>query len=202
MARIENKIISSPEQFIVFFSHELKTPLTGLSAFSQLLLRYLADKHDSKGLEYATRIAQQTGKLTELVEEILDLSRLNADTIVLNEESCDIGEVLKGVFTEEKVQISPNHSFVVSVDTSRFERFLSSISTYVHSVKSVGSTVTLYVKNFPLLTIPESLEEIYKLDGKDKKIIGLELFLTQKIFKLQNIIFYLDKEYIGIQFKK
>lgn len=185
MARKEKEIITSPAQFISFFSHELKTPLTGLSAFTQLLLRYLVDKQDAKGVEYATRIATQTEKLAQLVEEMLDISRLNTGTLLLNEETFDFVELLREIFTEEKVELKTKKSLVTMIDKPRLERFLAAVSPYIARVEIVDSTINLYLQNFPLSKIPLSLEEVYDLDGIDKKMLGLELFLAQKILNLQ-----------------
>lgn len=198
MARKEKEIIASSQKFVSFFSHELKTPLTGISAFTQLLLRYLLDKQDLKGVEYATRIATQTEKLAQLVEEMLDISRLNAGTFMLNEETCDIGDLLCDIFTAEKVQSLSDKPFIQKVDKSRLERFFAGVSPYVSHVEIVDSTINLYLQNFPLSKIPFSLEEVYDLDGIDKKMLGIELFLTQKILKLQKYSFILSQNTLSL----
>lgn len=185
MARKDTEIIASSQKFVSFFSHELKTPLTGLSAFTQLLLRYLLDKQDRKGVEYATRIAVQTEKLTQLVEQMLDISRLNSGTLLLNSETCDMGELLRGIFTREKVELKSKKTLQATIDKPRIKRFFSSLSPYVSRVVLVDSTINLYLINFPLQKVPSSLEQVYDLDGIDKKMLGIELFLAREILCLQ-----------------
>ena len=69
------------DEFLTVASHELKTPLTSLRGLAQLTLRrYARDGHlaPERVAQALTLIDSQAGKLARLVEQLLDLSRLEA----------------------------------------------------------------------------------------------------------------------------
>lgn len=79
-------------------SHELRTPLTTVSAQAQLMLRrlHLRGSVEPDTLEPAFgMIAQQSGKLTRLIEQCLDVSRLQAGRLTLTRERTEVGELLQ-----------------------------------------------------------------------------------------------------------
>jgi len=72
--------IRRQKQFITDASHELKTPLTSISASADVLsLEYGED-------EWVDNIQKQTGRMTKLVSELVTLSRLDEDTPLPNKE--------------------------------------------------------------------------------------------------------------------
>jgi K+-sensing histidine kinase KdpD len=80
-------------EFLSIAAHELKTPVTSLRGFAQLLLRQL-NKKDTLEVEQLqrslTHIDEQTAKLTRLVNALLDLSRLQAGRLTLEPKMIDL----------------------------------------------------------------------------------------------------------------
>jgi len=91
-------------QFLSSMSHELRTPLNAILGFSDLL----AGKHygplNEKQTDYVSRIGASGKHLLELINDILDLSKIEADAIELNPESFSARELLDSVLSIMKVQ--------------------------------------------------------------------------------------------------
>jgi two-component system sensor histidine kinase/response regulator len=65
------------ESFTYSVSHDLKEPLRTLEAFSQFLLEDYAGRLDEQGKDYLTRMGKAAGRLKQMIEELLVLSRLS-----------------------------------------------------------------------------------------------------------------------------
>jgi signal transduction histidine kinase len=82
------------DEFVSTVSHELRTPLTSIRAFSEIL-------HDHPGLPEPERarflgiITKETERLTRLINQILDLSRLESGRVEWRESLVDLREVIR-----------------------------------------------------------------------------------------------------------
>lgn len=93
------------DEFISIAAHELKTPLTSIHGFSQLLQnKDIADNFEKRN-KYLKIMDQETRRLAKLVSEILDLSRVDLGTLKLTSEEVDINKFMEDVQKEMNVQI-------------------------------------------------------------------------------------------------
>jgi len=74
------------DEFISMASHELKTPVTSLKGFLNLLQRSLTVQGDEKALHYLTRMNTQVNRLTNLINDLLDLSKMHTGKLAYREE--------------------------------------------------------------------------------------------------------------------
>jgi signal transduction histidine kinase len=73
-------------QFLANMSHELRTPLNAILGFSEVLENGIAGPLQSRQVEYIGLIRQSGDHLLHLINEILDLARIDAGKLDLNEE--------------------------------------------------------------------------------------------------------------------
>lgn len=112
--------IRARDEFLSIASHELKTPLTPLRLQTQTLMRSieagnmakLGPERIKKMLESADR---QVGRLTTLVEELLDISRLNIGKLKLNFEEFEFTSVVQDVLERFSGQLAETNC-AVSLD--------------------------------------------------------------------------------------
>ena len=86
------------ETFSYTVSHDLRGPLTRMSGFSRALLEDYGDKLDSQGQVYLNRIEHAARRMTDLVEDLLSLSRVTR--IEMNRELVDLSEIVRGISVE------------------------------------------------------------------------------------------------------
>jgi signal transduction histidine kinase len=92
-------------QFISIAAHELKTPLTSIHGFSQLLLNKKVAENIKMRNNYLKIMDHETRRLANLVDDILDLSRIDMGTMKFNMEMIDINELLDSIRKEADVLI-------------------------------------------------------------------------------------------------
>jgi signal transduction histidine kinase len=88
------------DEFLSVAAHELKTPLTSLRGFAQVLLAQLdkAESPDRERLHMAlTAIDRQSVKLSRLVSQLLDVSRMEAGQLALDRRAVDVMALLRGL---------------------------------------------------------------------------------------------------------
>ena len=90
------------DEFISMTSHELKTPVTSLKGFTNVLQRRLAKQGDEQGLHYLNRIDAQLNKLTKLISDLLEISRMQTGKLALQIEAFDLDTLIHE--TVENVQ--------------------------------------------------------------------------------------------------
>jgi len=100
------------DEFISMASHELKTPVTSLKGFTHILQRRLTKQGDEQGLHYLARMDAQLNRLTSLISDLLDLSRIQLGKLVLRVEPFDLDALINE--TVENIQaVTSTHRLLV-----------------------------------------------------------------------------------------
>lgn len=100
------------DEFISMASHELKTPVTSLKGFTQVLQRRLLKQGDEQALHYLNRMDAQLSRLTKLVGDLLDVSRMQAGKLTFDIEQFELDALVQE--TVENVQATTStHEIVV-----------------------------------------------------------------------------------------
>lgn len=104
------------DEFISMASHELKTPVTSLKGFTNLLQRRLAKQGDTQALHYLDRMETQLNRLTKLIGDLLDISRMQVGKLALDMETFDLDTLVQE--TVENVQATTEtHQFFIEGET-------------------------------------------------------------------------------------
>lgn len=109
------KLEKRKDDFIIMASHELKTPITSLKVFTQLLQNQV--KETPQLLNQLNKMDGQLNRLSALVNDLLDISKIESGKLELHKENFSINELL--LDTIEIIQgITPNHQLIFqSTDT-------------------------------------------------------------------------------------
>lgn len=196
------------DEFISMTSHELKTPVTSLKGFTNVLQRRLAKRGDTQELYFLSRMDAQLDKLTDLISELLDISRMQSGKLVLRAEPIDLDTLIDD--TIEMVQASTTtHSLVVEgrtgvqvlgdADRLRqvFINLLSNAIKYSPGADTVRVTLTLSgepeqaivrVQDFGIGIDKEHHEHIFErfyqvTDPEEKTYpgLGIGLYISNEI---------------------
>ena len=122
--------------FLSIASHELKTPLTTIKAFSQLALMVGKNKADSTILSYLEKINAQTDKLTHLVNELLDVSRIQSGKMIITKNFVAFDHYLQEVVNNiqltiltHKIVILQSIALKIEIDTIHLEQVITNLIT-------------------------------------------------------------------------
>ena len=138
MARLEaEQALRERDEFLAIASHELKTPLSTLSATAQLLRRRLDRQGALDPADLRTALSQvdrQARRVARLVSHLLDVSRINADKLVLERQPTDLCEIITEVVascqattTRHTITVRGPDRVEASVDAARFEEILTNL---------------------------------------------------------------------------
>ena len=195
-------------KFISSISHELRTPLNAVLGFSQLIEM---DAKDEETRENSQEIINAGNHLLSLIEEMLDLSKIESGNIKLSIEKCCLNEILNKTLTlinplAEKYSIQINNkistSFNINVDKMRFKQVLLNILSNAIKYNSENGKVIIDCssndKNMLCLSIsdtgdgltPEQLSILFepfeRLGAENTNIegVGLGLNISKDLIEL------------------
>ncbi|TZF83105.1 PAS domain S-box protein [Pedobacter sp. BS3] len=131
-------------EFIGLASHELKTPLTSISGYLQILER---QNTDVLGKNFMSKAMQQIRKLTALISDLLDVSKIEAGKLRLSKERFDIRSLLED--TIDLVQYTQN-SHKITLDTTVEKTILYADAQRIEQV--VVNLLTNAIKYAPAAT--------------------------------------------------
>ena len=95
-------------EFLASMSHELRTPLNAIMGFSEVLRDGLAGALDARQTEYVSDIYDSGEHLLELINDVLDLSKIEAGKTSLDAEPVDPAQLLRGCLTVVKEKAMAN----------------------------------------------------------------------------------------------
>jgi signal transduction histidine kinase/CheY-like chemotaxis protein len=140
-------------EFLAMVSHELRTPLTSIVGYSRLLLRQVHGSLTPKQLEHQEAIFRGAQRLSDLINDLLDVSRLEAGRIELTPRPTDLRQVADQVATVVAVAASARRIVVRSVlpadlppvqaDPSRLQQILVNLVGNAVKFSKPGGEVRL-----------------------------------------------------------
>ena len=195
-------------QLIANISHEFKTPLTIISGYSQLMMDEVKGKENKENLEM---IISESERLSGLVYEFLELSKLESGNVKLNNTRVDINELIKKELKKLSVRIqdkniSVKESYakdaVITIDEKQATRVIENILT--NAIKFCKNEMEIkirtYIKddylvyevynsgsNIDKKEIENIFNSYYKdKSGRNKDGTGLGLTIVRAIVDLYN----------------
>lgn len=214
------------DEFLGFVSHELKTPVTSIKAYVQLIERLAEKERINKLLPFIQKVDSQVDKLTHIINDLLDVTKVQAGKMEFNFESFSIDDLVDEVIdsmqlttskhTINKIGSTTSHVYADKERTSQvLVNLLSNAIKYSPSadkinvfIKNGGTSVAIAVKDFGLGISKQNAEKVfdrfYRVDGKHKETypgLGLGLYIASEIIKRQNgRLFVRSKEGKGSTF--
>ncbi|HTX11491.1 MAG TPA: ATP-binding protein [Solirubrobacteraceae bacterium] len=150
-ARLER----AKSEFVATASHELRSPLTSIKGFVELLERSSDDMSDRQR-EFVEIILKSTDRLVELVNDLLDVARIEADHVEINRRPIDVGEVVQEVVDlirprmQAKDQRLTSYAAPVAppalADAGRVRQIVANLLTNAHLYTPEGGNIHIGVE--------------------------------------------------------
>ncbi|MHA4895348.1 PAS domain-containing sensor histidine kinase [Pedobacter sp. PWIIR3] len=139
--------------FIGMVSHELKTPLTSINAYIQLMQNRAKKNGDEFGISSLDKANVQIKKMTNMINSFLNVSRLESSQIYIDKQVFDLADLLKEI-EEETVTTNNSHRLVfeqiepieVKADHDKIGQVLSNLISNAVKYSPTGSTITVSSK--------------------------------------------------------
>ena len=150
-ARLER----AKSEFVATASHELRSPLTSIKGFIELLER--SPDLSERQREFVDIILRSTDRLVELVNDLLDVAKIEADRVELNQRPIDVGEEVREVAELMGPRIADKHQQLdlriapalpaALADASRVRQIVANLLTNAHLYTEEGGEVTISVQS-------------------------------------------------------
>jgi PAS domain S-box-containing protein len=122
--------------FIGMVSHELKTPLTSMKGYIQLLLIRLSKREDEFILASLERANAQVSKMTSMVNGFLNISRLESSKIHIDHQIFDLAMLIKETEADTLATIESHNIIFAPVETTLVNADRDKIGQVIHNLIS------------------------------------------------------------------
>ncbi|HVY53371.1 MAG TPA: ATP-binding protein [Gammaproteobacteria bacterium] len=210
-AEIANRLKT---EFLANMSHELRTPLNAIIGFSELILSGKVGAPPKEHQEYLNDILSSAHHLLELINDILDLSKIETGKMAFHPESVDLKNLVREVTSslntmirqkhlEFNIEINPALTYVI-IDSRKLKQVLYNYLSNAIKFTPIGGTIKIIIgpindNQFKLEVIDtgigirkEDLDKLFiefqQLDSTFTKRYsgtGLGLALTRRIVEAQ-----------------
>jgi signal transduction histidine kinase len=206
-------------RFIGIVSHELKTPLTALKAYIQMLNTWAKKQKDHFTIGALSKAERQVKKMLNMINGLLNLSGAESGEIHLNKQDFLMNDLIREVIEEtqfitasDNIILVPFETVKVNADQEKIEQvlinLLSNAAKYsgkdtlieISCVQSKDS-LQLNVKDFGMGIKPENIELLfdphYRVESKETEKIsgfGIGLYLCAEIIKRHNGKIWVESE--------
>jgi signal transduction histidine kinase len=204
------------DDFLSIVSHELKTPVTSIKGFAQVLQRRLPPESLEHGSRYLDIINAQADRLTALINDLLDLSRIQTGRFVFDTHTLNYFTLVSDVLDELRL-VSPGNPMTLQAPDSapvvgnehRLRQVLLNLvdnaikhgptGREIHVTVEVGDEVTTYVCDEGPGLPPAEAEQIFAPyyqvrhpTARYSRGLGLGLFISRQIIEEHGGRIWLD----------
>ena len=206
--------------FLSNMSHEIRTPMNVIIGLSQLIKRRSLDKN--KQDEYINTIIGKGNLLLNIINDIIDVAKIEANELTINKDECEIKPLLNEIYLAFENNLNPNvrltinipeeiNDLVISTDSLRLKQVLINLvenarkftnnGTITIGCKSSDDYIEFYVKDTGIGIPKDKLEiifsrfrQIQETNTKEYGGAGLGLTISKKIIELLDGEISVDSE--------
>jgi PAS domain S-box-containing protein len=196
------------DDFLGIASHELKTPVTSIKAYAQVLGAMLTKEGEHKKAEMVLRMDAQVNRLTNLIGDLLDVTKINSGRLQFNKTWFDFNEAVQETVedlqhTTKKHKLIQNFSQTGRIysDKDRISQVITNLitnaikysphtDTIIINTRRENNEAIVCVQDFGI-GIPEDkkdrvFEQFYRVSGNKQHTfpgLGLGLYISSEIIK-------------------
>src|SRR3989339_72640 len=206
----EKEIDKAKTEFVSLASHQLRTPLSTVNWYSEMLLTGDVGEVTTEQKKYLEEIYNGNQRMVELVNTLLDVSRIELGTLVVESKPTNIVKLTQNVINEQKLQIiekkiklSPSFEDNIPLITADpkllrmvIQNLLSNAIKYTPDGGKIRASLSLDEKKNVILKISDTgygipanqqdkiFSKLFRADnviGKDTEGTGLGLYIAKSI---------------------
>lgn len=210
------------DEFLSIASHELKTPLTSIKAYMQLLERSMGNEREEgvpDSARYLQRTQLQLDKLQGLIVDLLDISKIESGKMVFNQKEFELEPLLENAIDIAR-QINPDYKLTregkvdvrICGDDVRIEQVLINyltnaikyspdnknieIKTEMIGPESIKVTIKDHGVGIPPEKIDDVFKKFYRVEENSHRFqgLGIGLYICSEILKRHNGTFGVKSE--------
>jgi len=167
------------EEFVNIASHEIKTPLTSIKAYAELLQSMFEDNSNEQYAQFMQKMNLQIDRLNELIGDLLDTTKVSEGQLPLRLQTFNLNELvtecagdLEHISASHKIVVNPGKIAAVTADRERIGQVLVNIINNAIKYSPAGGNITVTTSGD---------DATVKVDVHDKGI-GIPMEMQAKVF--------------------
>lgn len=190
----EKEINELKTRFIATVSHEFRTPLAALLSSSQMIQRYSKKWSEEKLNEHYERISSTVNYLTQLLDDVLTISRAERDVIKNNPQIVNIHTLLNKITNDVQAQFTDKHKLEIKIDCEKelinidirlLRQIITNLLTNAVKYSPEGGKVELIVKSKNNTLDVQISDEGIGIDESEIKYIFEPFYRTKNSVGIQ-----------------
>jgi len=210
--------LAKKDEFIGIASHELKTPLTSLKGYLQLISSYKKEDVPATIRQFSSRANEAIGKLANLVNDLLDVSKIQTGKLAFSKSPLSLNTLIRScadnarfMYPDYTIKIEHTSDVVLHGNQERLEQVIMNLinnsvkyspvnKDIILSTATDGETVKVSVKDFGIGLSDHQkdriFERFYRVDDKNYAAsgLGIGLYISAEIIKAHQGKFGVDSK--------
>jgi len=208
----EKQLEEMKVDFVSMAAHELRTPLTAIRGYASLLQMHYATNLEASAKELLTRLIVSTTNLTNLIDNLLSVSRIERNDLTVEVKPLDLGIIVKDIFSSfEQQALTRKQHFTldmsdklpyVMADPFRIGQVFINLISNAINYTADGGTITVTVadksdhleisvqdngEGIPKEAMARLFTKFFRVSGsleQGSKGTGLGLYITKSIVEM------------------
>jgi signal transduction histidine kinase/CheY-like chemotaxis protein len=178
--------------FVSFVSHELKTPMTSIRGYSDILAKGAVGPVTESQVQFLNIIRSNVDRMTILVGDLADVSRIEAGRLRLDFKAISLGEIVEEVVESARTQLEekeltltqhvPDNLSPVWADRTRLIQILTNMVSNAYKYTPQGGRIAVHVEQVANRWDPDGAPEVVHVAVEDNGI-GIPPEDQEKIFQ-------------------
>lgn len=205
------------DDFVNIASHELKTPITSMKLFVDVLLR--RKTYDQKSDKMLTSVKNQILRLQDLVSDLLDVSRLQTGKLTFRKEEFRLDKVvaetveeLQQITTETEIVVVKKTPIVIYADKFRIMQVVTNLVTNAVKYSAPNTTINVAIRrksNYAVVSVQDFgigippdhqrkiFQRLYQAPGSQARAfrgLGMGLYICREIIRRHHGKIWVESE--------
>jgi excisionase family DNA binding protein len=202
------KLEQQKDEFIGIASHELKTPVTSLMAYTQILAKHINDENDTKKKYLLKNINKQANRLSQLIDDLLHVNKIQSGKLLLRKKTVKVDSLINKIIKDYQFAYN-THKIIkkgrlnknIYADPIRIEQVLVNLITNAVKYSPSGKEIVIKisensgntkvsVQDFGMGISEKDHKKIFErfyrskeTEESDIKGFGLGLYISWEIIK-------------------
>jgi signal transduction histidine kinase len=189
---VRKEIERQKSEFVSVASHQLRTPLSAIKWFAELLLDPMKGKLNPEQKEYVDNIFHSTERVITLVNSLLNVSRIESKRVAITPQPTDMVQLIQSLVTEQTPLAEKRHQKIVIQHQQEVPQISLDPAFISEAIGNILSNAVKYSPDGSQITVTTSLDRAYlKITVQDQGLgipVSSQAKVFTKFFRADNVV--------------
>ncbi len=187
----EKEVDQAKTEFVSLASHQLRTPLSAISWYGEMLLSGEVGELNPKQKEYLESLYEANRRMVELVNALLNVSRIDLGSFAIEPEPTNLAEIADSVVAElvpgissKNIEVKKNYDpdlGLINADPRLVRIIFQNLLSNAVKYTPVDGTITLYLLREPTAIVLRVTDTGFGIPASDRARVFTKLFRSDNV---------------------